>query len=280
MAYVFLIPACLLAMLSALRLCRLVATIDPAVNGTSTPGGSPETGSEELSDDEHAPDLFDAAYLAGGPERVVELTLVRMVAKGVLHLAHTGWTSVARPHPQNELEAAVLTAIGPEGQCRTDELRREVAHGAAVREIADRLTRRGLAVAPGTRDTLAQAVTGVRWSLVATLGLFAAALGAAGARDLTGARIGLAALAAWFTLPLVLSAGTLLMARIEVYPVTPWAAPPGQDLLRGLRAGTRRARAHRAHSRSADQTLALILRGPNALREPYLRAALKPSRAL
>lgn len=273
MAYVFLVPACLLAMLSALRLCRLVATIDPTVSGMPMRDRSPEACFAERE-----PDLFDAAYLAGGPERVVDLTLVRMVAKGVLHLAHTGWTSVARPHPQNELEAAVLTAIGPEGQCRTEELRREVAHGAAVHEIADRLTRWGLAVAPGTRDTLAQAVAGVRWSLVATLGLFAAALGAAGARDLTGARIGLAALAAWFTLPLVLSAGTLLMARIEVYPVTPWAAPPGQDLLRGLRAGARRARA--GGFRGADQTLTLILRGPSALREPYLRAALRPPQSL
>jgi uncharacterized protein (TIGR04222 family) len=57
----------------------------------STPGLSPETRAD--------PDLYDAAYLAGGPERVVDLALVSMARRGLLHLAYTGWTSVARPLP-------------------------------------------------------------------------------------------------------------------------------------------------------------------------------------
>ncbi|WP_232248779.1 TIGR04222 domain-containing membrane protein [Streptacidiphilus rugosus] len=261
----FLVPACLLAIVSSVRLCRLVAANDPMPTGGSTPTPSAEA------------DLVDAAYLAGGPERVVDLVLVEMARAGLLHLAHTGWTSVARPEPRSELETAVLTAIGPEGQCRTDDLRREVARGPAVRAVADRLALAGLAVPAGARAALAHAVAGVRWSLLATVALFGAAVGGAGARMLLGGPAAAGAvgelpkLAAWFALPLILGAGTLVMARIEIYPVTPWAAPPGQTLLRALRP-------RRGDAARQDPTLVVVLRGAGGVKDPSLRAALRARR--
>jgi uncharacterized protein (TIGR04222 family) len=208
----------------------------------------------------------EAAYLAGGPERVVDVTLIDMTGRGLLHIAHTGWTSVARPRPDTALECEVIAALGPEGQRRTDELRREVASGASVSDLGYSLAGLGLAVPPGARAALAEAVAGVRFALLATLGLGATALALVGVRDLAGAHESLLTPAAWFLLPLVLTAGTLLMARAEFHPITPWAAPAGQELLRALR--------RHALRRAKDPLLAVVLRGPSALRDPRLRAAL------
>jgi hypothetical protein len=159
----------------------------------------------------------------------------------------------------------VLTAIGPEGQCRTDELRRAVAGGMAVAEIAERPARWGLTVPTAARATLAHAVSGVRWSLLASLALFGAAMAVAAGRDLVGGHDGLATPAAWFVLPVPLAGGTLLMARLETHLVMQWAAPAGQSVLRTLRAA----------AAPADPTLAVVPRGRGAVQEPLLRAALR-----
>jgi uncharacterized protein (TIGR04222 family) len=182
-------------------------------------------------------------------------------------MAHTGWTSVARPRPDTELESEVIAALGPEGQRRTADLRREVASGASVDALGHSLADLGLAVPPGARAALAEAVAGVRFAFLATAGLGVTALALVSARNLVeGAHESLLTLAAWFVLPLVLTAGTLLVARAEFHPITPWAAPAGQDMLRALRPSRLR--------RVADPLLAVILRGPSAIRDPQLRAAL------
>ncbi|WP_042413984.1 TIGR04222 domain-containing membrane protein [Streptacidiphilus anmyonensis] len=280
MPYLFLVPAVLLAALSSLRLCRLAAASDPLPGlgpealllppGASAPSTPSESFLRELRPSAPRPPApVEAAYLAGGPRRVVDVTLIDMTGRGLLHLAHTGWTSVARPLPDTELESEVLAALGPEGQRRTDEVRGEVAAGPAVAALARSLADLGLAVPPGARAALAEAVAGVRFAFLATLGLGATALALIGARDLvSGAHEGLLTPAAWFVLPLVLTGGTLLMARAEFAPVTPWAAPAGQELLHALR--PRRRALHHA----ADPLSAVVLRGPAAIRDPRLRAAL------
>ncbi|WP_243638972.1 TIGR04222 domain-containing membrane protein [Streptacidiphilus pinicola] len=253
----FLVPAVLLAALSSLRLCRLAAASD--VLRTDASGPSPY--------DRPLPAPTEAAYLAGGPDRVVDVTLVDMTGRGLLHIAHTGWTSVARPQPDTELESEVFAALGPDGQRRTDEVRREVASGASVRALGLSLADLGLAVPPGGASALAEAVAAVRFAFLATLALGGTALAVIGVRDLLlGGHDGVLVPTAWFVLPLILTAGTLLMARAEFHPITPWAAPAGQDLLRVLRP--------RGLRRVADPLLALILRGPSALRDPRLRTAL------
>ncbi|WP_042363774.1 TIGR04222 domain-containing membrane protein [Streptacidiphilus neutrinimicus] len=288
MPYLFLVPAVLLAALSSLRLCRLAAASDPfpgpgpeaLPHDASAPSTPPEPLPPALPSSEllasaplppapRGPAPVEAAYLAGGPRRVVDVTLIDMTGRGLLHLAHTGWTSVARPHPDSELESEVLAALGPEGQRRTDEVRGEVAAGPAVAALARSLADVGLAVPPGARAALAEAVAGVRFALVASGALLVTALAVLGARNLlTGAHESLLLPAAWFVLPMILSGGTLLMARAEFHPITPWAAPAGQDVLRALRPRRRRLR------RVADPLLAIVLRGPSAIHDPRLRAAL------
>jgi uncharacterized protein (TIGR04222 family) len=250
----FLLPAFLVTSLSALRLCRLVAATD--VSWAPRPEPLPER-----------VDLYEAAYLAGGPERVVDLTLVTMAEHGRLHLAHTGWTTVVEASARTELERAALEAIGPEGQCPTSELRAALASGPTVQQLAGRLAAAGLAVPKALREDVAAAVAAVRRAGLTTLALLAAALCTVGRGD--GAA---APLLAWFALPLVLAGGTLALARIELYPVTRWAAPNGQALLRALRP--------RRTVRSTDLLLAVAVAGLSAVSDRRLRVALRPRRAL
>ena len=101
----FLLPACVLSMLACLRLCRAVMLADQLE--AAVPYGE-ESGGDGL-------DLAATAYLAGGPDRVVDPTLVNMVWRGRLHLAHIGWTTVVHPVGRSELERSATAAIGPEG---------------------------------------------------------------------------------------------------------------------------------------------------------------------
>lgn len=263
---VFLVPACLAAVVACARLCRIVAA-DP---------GGPVTGRQAVVHAERI-GLFETAYLAGGPERVVDLALLLMARRGRLHLAHTGWTTVVRPAARNALEDEVFAAVGPEGQCPTAELRRAVAEGAAVQEIAARLARAGLAVPAQVRERTAAAVRSVWYALWLTVACLGLALGT-GYAHATGHGRSPAALAAWFGLPLILTSGTLLMSRIDVYPYTRWAAPAGQEVLRALGgpAALNRAADDPWHASLTE----VAIGGTAAVRDPRLRAALRPPRAV
>ncbi|WP_051939859.1 TIGR04222 domain-containing membrane protein [Phaeacidiphilus oryzae] len=273
----FLLPACVVSALACARLCRAVAA--------TSAQGSPE----ELLPSPAGPDegigLFDAAYLAGGPERVVDLVLVRMALRGRLLLAHTGWTTVARPEPADELEEAAFAAIGPEGQCRTEELRQALAADPAVLEIAIRLAGAGLAVPSWVRERTSSAVRAVRHAMWLTVLCLLMAL-LTGSLGIGAGHSRPSAVASWFALPLILTTGTLLMARVDVYPYTRWAAPAGQELLRRL-GGMRRSRRGRRDSLPgrrwtaggrSESLAAVAVAGAAAIRDPLLRAALRPPR--
>jgi uncharacterized protein (TIGR04222 family) len=272
----FLIPACLLSFLACLRLCRVVAAADRLDPDDALayqrphPDQHPDHSGREQAGDRAAADLPTTAYLTGGPERVVDLTLLSMAVRGGLHLAHTGWTTVVHPVGHTPLEQSVIAAIGPGGQCRTAELRQDVIAGQAVRELADRLTLTGLATPPALREDFASAVGAVVRAMLATVLLFAAGLtvdllgldngggaGSGGAGGDSGGQV-----ATWFVLPLVLTLSTLLMARVDVYPRTRWAAPAGQSVLRAARP-------------DASLSAAVAVGGVRAVRDPLLRAALR-----
>jgi len=251
-----LIPACLAAVLSCLRLVRVAATADSLA------------GAEQLYPTEAVGiGLYETAYLAGGPARVVDLVLVLMSARGRLHLAHTGWTTVVDPQGRTRLERALIAAIGPEGQCRTARLREELAEHPTVLEIGGRLMLAGLATPAAVRESTLRAVRQVRQSLLLCLVLLGAslAMSAPGSGD-AGTAV------AWFSLPLILTSGTLLMARVDVHPYTRWAAPAGQDVLRSVRLPR-----PFGPTEDAEQELltAVAMVGPAALPDARLRAALR-----
>ncbi|MDH6125897.1 TIGR04222 domain-containing membrane protein [Kitasatospora sp. GP82] len=252
----FLIPACLTAALSCLRLVRVAATADSlADTGPVRPTAAAGVG------------LYETAHLAGGPARVVDLALVLMAAQGRLHLAHTGWTSVVDPQGRDRLERAVIESIGPEGQCRTVELREELIDHPTVLEIGERLALAGLATPSIIQEATSVAVRQVRQALLLSVVLLAATLTltAPGSGDM-GAAI------AWFALPLVLTSGTLLMARVDVHPYTRWATAAGQQVLRAVQVA-----GDGAPVGDTEQELltAVAMVGPAALPDARLRAALR-----
>ncbi|MFD0077477.1 TIGR04222 domain-containing membrane protein [Streptomyces sp. NPDC127166] len=232
-----LLVAYVVAGVGCVRVCRASLAAGPH----ATPGGA-----DDLT-------VCEAAYLAGGPLRVTDLTLVSMHRARRLLLAHTGWATVVDASGGDELERAVLGAIGPGGQSPIPAVRPVVAAAESVRLLAEGLVERGLAVSEEGRREVAAGVRAVRAGFLLTL-----VLGAVAALLVPAEERGLVVAA--FALPLVGSGLCLLIGRVEVYPYTRWASPAGQRLLSGLS--------------SADPLTALATRGPAVL-EPELRAALR-----
>jgi hypothetical protein len=90
-------------------------------------------------------DLYEIAYLAGGPRRVVETAVVALVENGRLRVDRaTGRLHVVDPHRRHPVEAVVLDAVGPRGRsvwgARSDPRLATVADGLARDGL---LTRRG-----------------------------------------------------------------------------------------------------------------------------------------
>ncbi|WP_035842031.1 TIGR04222 domain-containing membrane protein [Kitasatospora azatica] len=260
----FLVPACVVAVLSCLRLVRAAATADAMAGLTD----------EESESESVAIGLYETAYLAGGPRRVVDLALVLMTGRGRLHLAHTGWTTVVDPQGRSRLERALISEIGPDGQCRTAELRESLSGHPTVTEIGVRLSLAGLATPAGVRESTVLAVRQVRQALLLAVLLLTAALTLTWPGD-----GGTPATLAWFSLPLILTTGTLLMARVDVHPYTRWAAPAGLELLREIRVpqqlGTGRQPVDPAGDAERRLLTAVAIEGTEALPDARLRAALR-----
>ncbi|MFJ5233883.1 TIGR04222 domain-containing membrane protein [Kitasatospora sp. NPDC088391] len=247
-----LIPSCAAAVLSCLRLVRVAAIADALSGQLPAPSGRPS-----------GVGLYETAYLAGGPARVVDLALVRMAGLGRLHLAHTGWTTVVDPQGRGRLERALINAIGPDGQCRTAQLKAALAAHPTVRDIGDRLALAGLATPAVVRNRALRAIRHVRYALLGAAAMLLLTV-LLSAPDEAAARTAVA----WYALPLVLTGGTLLMARVDVHAYTAWAAPAGQSLLRALRWP------HPHHRTPDDLLTAVAICGPDAVADPRLRAAL------
>ncbi|MEV6616870.1 TIGR04222 domain-containing membrane protein [Streptomyces sp. NPDC051051] len=206
--------------------------------------------------------LHEAAFLSGGPARVVELTLVSMARQRRLLLAHTGWATVVDPHGRDEMERSVIGAIGPAGQSRIAPVRAAAAAADAVRRLADRLTGAGLAVPDGAGTTVAAGVRRVRGAALAVPALGTAALLTPIPSDMPRVLV-----AAWFGLPLALTLSCLALARIEAHPYSRWASPAGQHLLTAL------ARSTAAEADDHAYLTSVAVHGIRAVSEPHLRAA-------
>ncbi|MFH9072599.1 TIGR04222 domain-containing membrane protein [Streptomyces alboflavus] len=235
-----LLLACALAALSCGRLC--VAAVRAAA---SEARGAHE--GRHLT-------LYEAAFLSGGPGRVVDVALLSMARGRRLLLAHTGWATVVDPVAGDDLERSVLGAIGPAGQSRIAPVRTAAAAGDGVRALADRLVAAGLAVPDGMWSGIAGAARQVRAAAVAVV-----VLGACATLLPVEGREGELPVAVWFALPFFLTVSCLAIARFEV-PTTRWASPAGRRLLGALP--------------SRDDLTSVAVRGLRALEDPALRAAL------
>ncbi|KQX55818.1 MULTISPECIES: TIGR04222 domain-containing membrane protein [unclassified Streptomyces] len=112
-------------------------------------------------------DRYEAAFLNGGPARVVDSALAALHADGRLAIGGPGIVAIVRATAHDPVERAVLQehAAAPHGALH--HLRLGVMRHPAVQEIGGGLAARGLVVEPATRR-----VTG-RWCGILALAGFA-----------------------------------------------------------------------------------------------------------
>jgi hypothetical protein len=90
-------------------------------------------------------DLYEVAYLAGGPRRAVEAALVALIEDGRLGVTRaTAELHVVDPHRRHPVEAAVLDAAGPRARRSIDGIAWRVRTDARLIALADGLQRAGL----------------------------------------------------------------------------------------------------------------------------------------
>ncbi|MFJ6013741.1 TIGR04222 domain-containing membrane protein [Streptomyces sp. NPDC092952] len=206
-------------------------------------------------------DRYEAAFLGGGPGRVVDTALTAMATDGRLAVGGPGIVAVQRNEAHDLVERAVLQELAQAPNGSLHGLRTAVMRHPAVQEIGDGLAARGLLVVPGTGRGWR------RWGLAQGL---------------------VCLLAVPFTV--VLTAQDALSDELAPDGVVPFPVRVIPSLLVGVvvgfvcasrargrvtRAGRRAAREYRtAHALVPDAALLVAAQGPRALPDPELRAQL------
>ena len=94
-------------------------------------------------------DVYEVAFLAGGPRRAVDTAVVALVESGRVRVTPlSGELSIVEHRRRHSLEAAVLDAVGRPGQCSIDTLRWRLESDERLLSLGQRLERDGLRV-PG-----------------------------------------------------------------------------------------------------------------------------------
>src|SRR5687768_1994237 len=89
-------------------------------------------------------DLCEMAFLAGGPDRVVETAVVALVEAGRVRIPSPGQLAVVDPGRRHPVEGAVLDAIGTRGHRSLDLVVWRLADDDRIRDVGRRLTDEGL----------------------------------------------------------------------------------------------------------------------------------------
>ena len=115
-------------------------------------------------------DIYDVAFLAGGPKRAVDTAVVALVRSGRVRVHSPGQLATAELSRRHPVEAAVLDAVGPTGHRSVDTICWRLAEDDRLLDIGRRLHRAGLlgrlgtavSVLHGDRRTLAPTRAGHR----------------------------------------------------------------------------------------------------------------------
>jgi hypothetical protein len=91
------------------------------------------------------PDVYEIAFLAGGPDRVVDTALVVLVESGRVRVHAPGELAAVEPVRRHPVEAAVLDAVGTHGHRSIDTIRWRLAGDARITGLGRSLAAAGLA---------------------------------------------------------------------------------------------------------------------------------------
>lgn len=89
-------------------------------------------------------DLYDVAFLPGGPDRVIDTALVAPVESGRVRVHAPGELAVVHPGRQHPVEAALMDAVGTQGHRSVDTIRWRLAGDDRLRERERTLAAAGL----------------------------------------------------------------------------------------------------------------------------------------
>jgi hypothetical protein len=89
-------------------------------------------------------DLYDIAFLAGGPARVVDTAVVALLHTRRIRLHSPGQLATVDLSRRHPVEAAVLDAIGPTGHRSVDTVHWRVIDDDRLLDVGRRLQRAGL----------------------------------------------------------------------------------------------------------------------------------------
>ncbi|NEE05047.1 TIGR04222 domain-containing membrane protein, partial [Streptomyces sp. SID7499] len=105
-------------------------------------------------------DLYEVAFLNGGPARVVDTALTALHADGRLAVGGPGIVAVQRAQANDPVERAVFQELAAAPNGALHVLREAVMRHPAVQEVGDGLAARGLLVEPHRLRPLRQ------WGLI------------------------------------------------------------------------------------------------------------------
>jgi hypothetical protein len=99
---------------------------------------------DEISATTAGRDVYEVAYLAGGPARVIDTAVVTLMRSGRVRVHAAGQLIVTDPTRGHPVEAAVLDAIGPTGHRTVDTVRWRLEADQRIGDLARRLQQEGL----------------------------------------------------------------------------------------------------------------------------------------
>ncbi|MEV7279238.1 TIGR04222 domain-containing membrane protein [Streptomyces sp. NPDC093111] len=202
-------------------------------------------------------DRYEAAFLNGGPARVVDSALASLHADGRIAIGGPGIVRAVRSTAQDPVERAVLQelAAAPHGALAT--LRLAAMRHPAVQETGDALAARGLISEPSARRRA------VRWSV--GLGIAAVAMVPV-ALVVTVTEFAVGEMPVPFILKVLpVIAGVLITAVVCGSSASSRVSPAGHAAVSAYR---------RQQGRLADPGTLVALHGLSALPDPELREQL------
>ncbi|WP_181776488.1 TIGR04222 domain-containing membrane protein [Amycolatopsis pittospori] len=93
------------------------------------------------------PTVYELAYLAGGPDRVVDAAIAALVDRGTLRVSSSKKLQLAGPEPADAIERAVAKAAKPGHNSTTRGIRDRLRMSGPMQALAQNLEARGLVVA-------------------------------------------------------------------------------------------------------------------------------------
>ncbi len=106
------------------------------------------------------PTAYELAYLAGGPDRVVDTAIAALVDRGTLRISSSRKLQLAGPEPADPIERAVAKGAKPGHNSTTRGIRDRLRMSGPMQALAKDLEARGLVVVDKTPQ-IRQVVFGV-----------------------------------------------------------------------------------------------------------------------